>query len=834
MENIKDSPLKENKICENINKSNFITVDQDKNGVWWFVGPNGKEFYSICTGCSQPPFSYENISTWKNKTEQRLKKWGFNSLAGDLFPNWPFFARIKTKHLTGTHGWKHTRHPDVFDQDWKENVTIMIKELANKVRNNTYLLGYEIDNEMKWGPDLIFEGIGDDMTLLDLYISAPKETPGKKEVFSFLRNKYSDNISNFNLVWNMNLSKFSDLLDIHELGIKKSWRITSKIDKYVSQIISEYKKYRENPMLFEKAKEDVVNFSKYVAETYFSFINKTLKKADSNHLYMGMRIHNLGIPREILEIHGKYTDVITINNHRYYKFENFEKTKEIGNYYFAKKYGCVSYENFMENYYKITKKPIFVSEGGAPCFWINGSLPLIRNFAIELVYRPAKCSITKKGALEDFKWYVNNCLNCPYVIGHHRMMYYDLLKWWGTGGLVNLWDEPNKFLVEEMTSIYNNASKIHEKSYLHSSKNKILNKNFKITEKIIDKFLKSSDFKVDKKSFGTLFEKNNHILEPLTYKNNFEKTFSNITKSSHIIYVDNDSLPPGNGTKSWPYCKIQYAIDNSIDGDTIYVLSGTYKELITINKTISLIGENSSNTIIGGYFNSENDVIITIDADNINIINFSIATVEGTWIDSTRNVRSCTGITVKEQENCTISNNIFYNLSTWEGANGIEILNCNNITIKNNIFSNIKRFGITSDHTNNLTIYNNVFYEIELYGIWISCCKKNKIISNKISNTKIGIILVKANNNLIKRNDVFNNSQKIISLKNSNSNDILENNFINNPPSSLFYHSSNNNWNKNYWDRSRISPKIISGRTGSNSLKPTFDFDFNPSSKYYR
>ena len=48
------------------------------------------------------------------------------------------------------------------------------------------------------------------------------------------------------------------------------------------------------------------------------------------------------------------------------------------------------------------------------------------------------------------------------------------------------------------------------------------------------------------------------------------------------------------------YSKIQYAIDNATEGDTILVKEETYYENVLVNKTVSLIGDGSENTTIDG------------------------------------------------------------------------------------------------------------------------------------------------------------------------------------------------------------------------------------------
>jgi hypothetical protein len=89
------------------------------------------------------------------------------------------------------------------------------------------------------------------------------------------------------------------------------------------------------------------------------------------------------------------------------------------------------------------------------------------------------------------------------------------------------------------------------------------------------------------------------------------------------------------------YPTIGAAIENAIDGDTIYVKMGTYEETttLTVNKSISLIGEATANTILNlkppfgqiimfypsgeaeyGYYDG-----MKIVSDNVKISGFTIA-----------------------------------------------------------------------------------------------------------------------------------------------------------------------------------------------------------------
>lgn len=68
------------------------------------------------------------------------------------------------------------------------------------------------------------------------------------------------------------------------------------------------------------------------------------------------------------------------------------------------------------------------------------------------------------------------------------------------------------------------------------------------------------------------------------------------------------------------YQYIQDAVNNSNNGDTIYVWAGTYVEEPDINRSINVIGNSSSNVTVQGSDTSGHDTI-TISSDWVNISN---------------------------------------------------------------------------------------------------------------------------------------------------------------------------------------------------------------------
>ena len=88
------------------------------------------------------------------------------------------------------------------------------------------------------------------------------------------------------------------------------------------------------------------------------------------------------------------------------------------------------------------------------------------------------------------------------------------------------------------------------------------------------------------------------------------------------------------------YPTIQEAINAAVSGDTIYVRTGTYYENVVVNKTVSLIGENTEDTIIDGGGTGR---VIFVTAVNVAISGFTIRNSgydvydAGVWLASSGN-----------------------------------------------------------------------------------------------------------------------------------------------------------------------------------------------------
>lgn len=156
-------------------------------------------------------------------------------------------------------------------------------------------------------------------------------------------------------------------------------------------------------------------------------------------------------------------------------------------------------------------------------------------------------------------------------------------------------------------------------------------------------------------------------------------------------------------------------------GDTIYVHIGTYHESLVVNKTLTLVGESRSDTIIDGISSGNVSALVKIHADNVNMSGFTVRNVEvgqGIWVEDSwgcgihETIVCFTGDRgiVFESGGCNKAySNIVYNSSVY---GGIEAIWSDNNTIYNNIVY-FNQWGIATNHGSYNLIYNNRSIPIE-------------------------------------------------------------------------------------------------------------------------
>ena len=309
-------------------------------------------------------------------------------------------------------------------------------------------------------------------------------------------------------------------------------------------------------------------------------------------------------------------------------------------------------------------------------------------------------------------------------------------------------------------------------------------------------------------------------------------------QASNVTIIDNVIKSNRLGINIITYAYDLVISDNLFFDDGILLPNYCYSFQMTKNDSLHTITNNKVNNKPLYYFKNQEDFVVPSNAGQVILANCSNFTVKDLNITNTD-----FPIILAYSSKCIVENN------TIDKTDGELILfNCDNCTVQNNTVSN-SLHGICLDYesTNNTVKYN------EVYNNWIGISaltdvKNNIIYDNKIHDNFAGVEITTysdpkpAHDNIISENDIYNNSfgvqishgsfkntvtnnsihnNKLIGvyiLRHSKDNTITYNTFKKNTFSAIFTDLTKNKWDHNYWNRLRISPKIIFGFKMINKL----------------
>ena len=282
-----------------------------------------------------------------------------------------------------------------------------------------------------------------------------------------------------------------------------------------------------------------------------------------------------------------------------------------------------------------------------------------------------------------------------------------------------------------------------------------------------------------------------------------------ITSVTAYPIIENTTVPIRSGTTHYVggagpgnHTTIAHAILNATDGDTIYVYPGIYKETLTLDKQLTLIGHDTATTKI-----QSNTTTLTITADNCTIAQFTISGgSKGIYLTNARH----TTITENHVSGCTRGITIEALIVTVSLTN-----------IQDNVFTN-NDYGIFT-HAGLINIYHNTFSN-NLRGIdhsGILCNIGLNHIENNTDGIKIGGYL-----NNVGRNSINHNTVGILCF--GHGNNIHHNNFFSNQDNSYLESAFLNRWLNNYWTKPRIAPYPIRGVVPMPGGNEIVYYDFDP------
>ena len=402
----------------------FFYVAQ-RNGTYWLVDPLGCAFvskgvnhvspygdYSPALGYS--PYEravrgkYGSFDSWLEATVLRLRSWGFNTIGSwsyePLFTQTPYTLILDVMASYGF-DWVTGRVPDIFDPKFEEHTrSVAAKKCAPRARD-PLLIGYFLDNELRWGSDW-----RSPRHLLDDFIKLPADAPGKRVAAEALVEAFGGDLERLGAALGVTLRSFDDLL-----------RFTGDLPA-------------GGP--FDSARS---LFLRAFAERYMSVGVNAVRSYDPNHLILGVRFAGPP-PREVLEVVGRYADVVTLN---YYTYGNHEPPVGV-----------------LRWVYEVTGKPVMVTEFSYKA--MDSGLPNTRGAGQPVRDQRERAYYTAR--------YVLSIVELPFVVGYHWFQYTDQPaqgRFDGENsnfGLVKIDDEPWDLLTRIFTFVNTHVEDVHSGS----------------------------------------------------------------------------------------------------------------------------------------------------------------------------------------------------------------------------------------------------------------------------------------------------------------------------------------------------------------------------------
>lgn len=244
------------------------------------------------------------------------------------------------------------------------------------------------------------------------------------------------------------------------------------------------------------------------------------------------------------------------------------------------------------------------------------------------------------------------------------------------------------------------------------------------------------------------------------------------------------------------YKNLQEAINHAIQGDTLYVHKGLYKEHdILLKKKLTLIGVDMP--IVDGEYKNQLFVVIAdsvwieglcvqhtgkssmTDMAGIRLLNANFVTVKNNWL-----LNNTYGIYMQNSKHCSILDNKVQSDSKDElnSGNGIHAWKSERLTIRNNYVSG-HRDGIYFEFVTESEIVNNISTKNVRYGLHFMFSHRDNYFSNRFIENGSGVAVMYSKGVAMVNNVFFHNwgdASYAILLKEIADSKIEHNKFIKN------------------------------------------------------
>lgn len=385
----------------------FFRVIQKPDGRWWAVDPLGRGVVLLgvdhvtfnghwCEALGYAPHGrknekkYPGHAAWEEETLGRLKQWGFNMLGAGCDPKLRHRGLIHCEFLgigdrfasmgdeydiTPNEHRPGSAFPNIFHAGFEEYARHVARAKCRPARDDPWLFGYFIDNELAWwGRDW-----GSETGLFDAVMKKGASHTAKVALMDFLAARFGG-IAAFNGIFGTGLNRFEDLLGLDSL-----------------------------PHATPGQREAKQAFLAFVAERYFAVASRVIREADPNHLVLGARFAGTdGTPPVVWEAAGRHCDVVTFNFYPMADLDegrvytHFGNTGELTTAHFAKYHGYV-------------KRPMLVTEWSFPS--LDAGLPSIHGAGQRFRTQAERTQATSL--------FARTMLSLPFLLGYDYFMWVD-------------------------------------------------------------------------------------------------------------------------------------------------------------------------------------------------------------------------------------------------------------------------------------------------------------------------------------------------------------------------------------------------------------------------
>ncbi len=272
-----------------------------------------------------------------------------------------------------------------------------------------------------------------------------------------------------------------------------------------------------------------------------------------------------------------------------------------------------------------------------------------------------------------------------------------------------------------------------------------------------------------------------------------------------VVYVDDDF---DENTPGWGFNHFDCIMDGinlTANNGSVHVANGVYYENISINKKLSLFGEEIDSTIIDGngagtaLFSTADSIVITgfkfqnsgMSAYGVRIEYSDRCSIYGNMVTNCYH-----GISINNSIGARIINNSINNCL----YGGLWITDSDSILIKQNEIA-ANRYGFGMSYSNNIIISGNKISENGIDGgMLIQYSNNNHFLCNTISDNDDYGIFIKhhSNNNILKGNMFIGNSTYGIRITESSNNNLIYHNILKDNVTSNAYDECSNTWHNGY------------------------------------